>query len=207
MDSPIVSREIRFLLTRIAAHEHRLIGVEIARTDLHSYRNSAQLPFIILRAGLDSFASIDVYSQTRGRAPLPGAERLLDPVGGLEHACLVLVRTIDRYDHNFDRSEQRRRDESAVVAMSHHETANHPRRDSPAGVPREVQLACFGLERKVESTREILAEVVRGASLQRLVVLHHRLARIRPQRAGELLRLALSPVTTGIAIQPSMKSR
>ena len=47
--------------------------------------------------------------------------------------------------------------------------------------------AALRLELEVERLREVLAEVVRRARLQRLVVLHHRLARVRAQRAGEPL--------------------
>ena len=68
-------------------------------------------------------------------------------------------------------------------------------------------VARLRLELEVERLGEVLPEVVRRAGLQRLVVLHQRLARVRAQRAGELLALGLQPVMTGIAIQPSMKSR
>src|SRR4051812_5980332 len=49
----------RTLLTRVASHEHTLVLVDVAGTKLHTQRHTAQLPLVVLRAGLDSVAIVD----------------------------------------------------------------------------------------------------------------------------------------------------
>src|SRR5688500_12855425 len=151
------------LLARVAPHDDRLILVEVAWTDLEPERNAAQLPLVILRAGLDALAIIDVHAQPPGRAALPGNEAFLDERGRGADASLVLVRPPDRDDHNLDRSEERRNAQSVVVAVRHDEPANHAGGYAPARVPGVFHSAFLSLELEVERLREILTEVVRRA--------------------------------------------
>src|SRR5262249_56998738 len=63
--------------------------------------------------------------------------------------------------------------------------------------PGVLHLFVASLELDAERLREVLPEVVRRAGLERATVAHQRLDRIRPRRAGELLRLALLSVDDG----------
>ena len=54
--------------------------------------------------------------------------------------------------------------------------------------------------------REVLAEEVARAGLQRLAVLHHRLDAVRATAPGKRSPAVFSPLMTGIAIQFSAKS-
>src|SRR5687768_10773973 len=140
----------------VAAHEHRLILVEIAGTELHPHRDAAQLPIVVLGARLHSVAAVDVYAQAVRFAPLPVVQRLVDALRRRHHATLLVVGPEDRHDHELDRREQRRDTQTLVVAMRHDEPADQPRRDTPAGVPRELDSAGFALELEVEHFREVL---------------------------------------------------
>ena len=78
--------------------------------------------------------------------------------------------------------------------------------------PQEVfqtwsSVAGRGLERDLERPGEVLAQVVAGAGLQRLVVLHQRLAAVGPSAPANRSLSVFLPVTTGIAIHSSMNVR
>ena len=70
-----------------------------------------------------------------------------------------------------------------------------------------VEPARRGLEGDLERPREVLAQVVAGARLERLVVLHQRFAAVGAERAGEPLAVGLPAGDTGIAIHSSMNVR
>ena len=63
--------------------------------------------------------------------------------------------------------------------------ADEPRRHSPARRPAEFLFAFAVLKLDAACSREILAEKMRRASLDRLPVLHHRFDRKRLHRAGK----------------------
>ena len=75
--------------------------------------------------------------------------------------------------------------------MRHDDAADHPRRNAPAGGMREALAALAVLVLDPRSLREIGAEIMAGARLQRLAVLHHRLDRPGLDRARETLVLGL----------------
>src|SRR5438874_1557872 len=79
------------------------------------------------------------------------------------------------------------RNEAVVVRMRHDQTADEPGRNTPGRAPYVLETTRRGLILHVERLGEILAEVVRCPCLDRLVVLHQRFDRVRPQRPGELL--------------------
>ena len=53
----------------------RLIRVEVARAELESQRHAAQLPLVVLGAGLHVVARIEMHAQPIRLATLPLAER------------------------------------------------------------------------------------------------------------------------------------
>ena len=121
------------------------------------------------------------------------AERLCEFIADLarffQHALFVLC---DGDDHDLDRSDLRREDESVVVAVRHDDRADHTRRNAPRRLMRVTDFVVPVGERDVERFGESVAEVVRRAALERDAVVHHRLDGVRLFRAGKffLLRLA-----------------
>src|SRR5262249_30987062 len=81
----------RTLLARIATHEHALVLVDVARTELHAKRHAAQLPLVVLRARLDTFAVVDVHAQTARIATLPLAEHVVDLVRRFEDTIALFI--------------------------------------------------------------------------------------------------------------------
>src|SRR5437588_390028 len=77
--------------------------------------------------------------------------------------------------------------------MRHHQAPDHPGRDAPGRVPHVFQAPRRRLVLHGERLGEVLPQVVRRPRLERLVVLHQRLQRVRAQRARELLALRLQP--------------
>src|SRR5205807_2274166 len=78
------------LFTGVSPNEHRLILLEVLGTDLHTNGHAAQLPFVVLRAGFDALARIEVHTQTPGITALPvgehghGARRCIAPANRSE---------------------------------------------------------------------------------------------------------------------------
>ncbi len=75
--------------------------------------------------------------------------------------------------------------------VGHDEAADQAGADAPRGLPDVLDLARLGLELDVEGLAEVLAEIVAGAGLQGLAVLHHRLDAEGLERARELLVVGL----------------
>ena len=75
--------------------------------------------------------------------------------------------------------------------MRHDDTADHPRRNAPTGGMRQALAAFAVLVLDAASLREIGAEIMAGARLQRLAVLHHGFDRPGFDRAREALVLRL----------------
>ena len=179
------------LLAGVTTYHHCLVLIQIARSELQAQRNPTQLPFVVLGARLHPLAIIDVHSQPPRHSALPTQQAFLDQVRGGFDTSLVLVRAPYRDDHYFDWRKQRRHSKSIVVTVRHYQPANHARRHAPTRVPGVFHSAGFRLELEVERLREVLSQVMRSASLKRLVVLHHAFARVGAQRTGEFFSLGL----------------
>ena len=85
------------------------------------------------------------------------------------------------------RRNPRRDAEAVVVAVDHDDPANQPGRNPPAGGVAQRLLAFLVLIPDPCGFSESGAQIMRGASLQRLAVLHHRLDRIGRGGTGETL--------------------
>ena len=115
----------------------------------------------------------------------------------VEHARLLVVAAEDGHDHDVLRGELRRQHEAVVVGVGHQQRADQPRRHAPARRPSVLVAAVAVEELDVARAREVLAQEVARAGLQRLAVLHHRLDRERAVGAGETLALGLLALDDG----------
>ena len=97
----------------------------------------------------------------------------------------------DGQDDDLDGRHARREHQTVVVAVGHDEAAYHAGGHAPAGLKRGLQLVLPVGEGDAEGLGEAVAEVVAGAGLQRLVVVHHALDGVGVLRAGELLLVGL----------------
>ena len=169
------------LFAVVAADKHALSGLDIARADLDAHGHALHL---ILRA-LPAHGVIRIVK-------LHAKPRLDQTVfqfrGLFQNACLVHG---DGQDDDLDGGDLRRQDEAVVVAVGHDDRADHARGGAPGGLERVLQLVVAAGEGHVVSAGELIAEVVAGRALQRLVVLHEALDGVGRFRAGELFLLGL----------------
>ena len=103
-----------------------------------------------------------------------GGEFLLERLAILEDLRLGGVVLVNRHDDHVLRREARRSDKAIIIRMRHDHAADEAGRDAPR---RGVGILLSGvlvLETDVTRLGEVLTEVVRGAGLQGLAVLHHR---------------------------------
>ena len=115
-----------------------------------------------------------------------GLLALLD--GGLQHALLVLGHGDD---HDLDGGDAGGQDQAVVVAVGHDDAADHPGGHPPAGLVGVVELVVAAGKGDVKGLGKTIAEVVAGAALEGLVVVHHALHGVGLLGAVELLLIGL----------------
>ena len=120
-----------------------------------------------------------------------GGDQLVDEAADLR---LVLGALEDRDDGRHVRRDPRREDQPLVVAVGHDERADQPGAYAPARRVRVRLLLVPAEELDLERLGEVLAQIVAGAALQRLAVLHQRLDAVGDDRPGELLGVGLLPL-------------
>ena len=173
------------LLPAGAPGQHDGIARHVPRPDLEPQRDAPALPLVVLGPGFYPFARVEM-------GPDAGGQQLtLDPVGDGQHGGPILVGFPDRHQHHLVLRQARRADQARVVAVRHDERADQPGGDPPGGVPHVVHPTGGRLERDLERLGEVLSQVVAGARLERLVVLHQRFAAVGPKGAGEALAVGL----------------
>ena len=94
--------------------------------------------------------------------------------------------------HRLGGGDPGRQHQAVVVAVGHDDAADHPGADAPAGLVGIVGLVVLAGEGDVESLGKAVAEVVAGAGLEGLVVVHHALHGVGLLRAVELLLVGLA---------------
>ena len=167
-------------------HAHHRALLHVLRPDLEAHRDAAQLVLVVLPARRVLLAGVHLQ-------PDAVPQRLLHLPDEGQHRGALLRLAPDRHHHGLHRGDARRQLQAVVVAVGQDHAADQPRGDAPRGLPDVLARALLVLVGDVEDLREVLAEVVRGAGLQRVAVLHQRLDRVRHLGAGELLRIALRP--------------
>ena len=81
--------------------------------------------------------------------------------------------------------------QSVIIAVGHDHRADHPGRAAPGGLEGVLLLVVPAGKGNVVGTAELVAEVVGGRALKRLVIFHHALHGVGRFGAGELLLLGL----------------
>ena len=78
-------------------------------------------------------------------------------------------------DHRLDGSHPGGQDQAVVVSVGHDDAADHPGGDAPAGLVGVVELVVLPGVGNAEGLGEAVPEIVAGARLKGLVVVHHAL--------------------------------
>ena len=103
--------------------------------------------------------------------------------------ALFMLRDGD--DHRLHGRDAGREFEPALVAVRHDERADETGGNAPARLIRILEFAVTVEIFDLERGREVFAEIMRGAGLQRFAVQHHRFHRVGVHRPRELLLLRL----------------
>src|ERR1700729_732211 len=132
------------------------LRVDVARTDLDTNRNAAQVPLAILPTRL-RVARVDANPEARGI-------QTLGEIGASLDRALV-AGPHDRYQDGLDRRHLRRNSQPAVVAVDHDQATEHPPRNSPRSRVGVLDGAVGVRELDVVGFCKVLPEIVRRAGL------------------------------------------
>src|SRR6516225_11323040 len=91
-------------------------------------------------------------------------------------------------------SDPRRQNHTIVVRMSHNDSPDQSRADTPTGRPRILLRACPRYEFDLRSLRKVLPEKVGRSGLNRFAILNHRFDAQSLNCAGETFALGLLAV-------------
>ena len=174
-----------FLVRLLAAADEHGIFFHVARTDFqaHGYAFLDPAPHF-LAAAFVTFVDDDADRTIRVALC---AQFLSDAIAIFEHAGLLIVGAEDRDDHDLRRRHPRRQDQTVVVRVGHDQTADQTRGHTPARRPGVLTRAALIQEHDLAGFREVLAEEMTRARLQRLAVLHHGFDGVRSLRTREAL--------------------
>ena len=175
-----------FLLPRISAHDHRLAGRDIPRTELHAQRHALRFPFGELPAQAELLAVVHLHPHAFQRR-----NQLVD---GFLYDGLFLVGLRDGNDDDLVRRQAGRQYQPPVVAMGHDDGADGTGAHAPTRLVDMFARPVPRLKIDVEGPGEVLPQVVRSAHLQGLAVLHHAFDGVGLQRAGELFGVGFRTV-------------
>ena len=178
------------LLAGVATGDEDGVGREVARADFDAQGDALLDPAPGLVAAAD-VAVIDRHDDLAVVEAL-GGELLLERLAIGEDVSLGGVVLIDRADHHVLRGEAGRSHEAVVVGVRHDHAADEAGGHAPRGRVRVLLGTLLVLELDVAGLGEVLAEVVRGAGLEGLAILHHRFDAERVDGAGETFALGLT---------------
>ena len=169
------------LLAVVAADQYALAVLDVARADLQAKREALHLV-------LGELPARAVLREVDLNADTGLLERLVQLICLVHDARLVCR---DRDDNELEGRNLGRQHQALVVAVGHDDSADKTGRYTPGGLVHVLQrIVLIGILH-IECTGKAIAEVVRGARLQRLAVVHHSLDRIGILGAGEALLLGL----------------
>ena len=100
-------------------------------------------------------------------------------------------------DHGLNGGHAGRQDQAPVVAVGHDDAADHAGGNAPAGLVGMVEDVVLAGKGDVKRLGKAVAEIVGGARLQRLAVVHHALHGIGLLGAVEFLLIGLLPLHHG----------
>ena len=93
----------------------------------------------------------------------------------------------NRNNNQLGRSDARRQDQTLVIAVGHDDRADNTGGNAPGGLIHILKRVVLIGVLHAEGAREAVTEVVRGAGLKRLAVVHHGLDRVGVLCTGEAL--------------------
>ena len=175
----IVKRN-ELLLARDAGNQHAAVVLDVARTDLQTYRYALHLVLAELPAG--ALLAV-VYLDAQRLCKL-----CLDGVCLIQHAFLMLCYG---NNNNLNGCYLGRQDQTVIVAVCHDDGTDHTGGNAPRGLVRILDgvVAC-GVGNAERSCKAV-TEVVGGTALQRITVVHHGLNGIGSHSTRELFLLGL----------------
>ena len=169
------------LFAVVAAHQDTLIVLQISGTALHPQRHALHLILGTLPAH-GVVGVIQLHPETGVYQPL------LELGSCFQNAGLMLG---NGQDNHLDGGDLRGQNQAVVVAVGHDHRTDHPGRAAPGGLEGVLQLVVPTGEGDIIGAAELVAEIVGGGTLERLVILHHALHGIGGLCTGELLLLGL----------------
>src|SRR2546426_1328888 len=155
----------------VATVHHHVARCEVAWANLDAKWDAFLDPFPILYA-TSKIAAIDVHFDRK--IDISTLTQLFrEFVASVEYrgACFFLWR--DRQNHNLRWRDARRQNNSIIIAVHHHNSANEAGTRAPARGPTEFLFTFSGLKLNAARARKILSEKMRGTGLDRFAVLHH----------------------------------
>ena len=169
----------RYLLVGIAAHQNGLSCLNILRADLHTQRNALHLAVreLVARSAVGI-----IYLHTEG------GQSLLHILRSGKDAFLL---HLNRNDHHLGGRHIRRKNQSVVIAVHHDDGADHAGGHAPGCLVDILEFIVFVQVLDLKSSRKAFAEVVAGAALQGLAVVHQCLDGVGCLGAGELFLIGL----------------
>ena len=111
------------LVTGVAPHRQDLRLLDILGPDLNSERHPAHLP-------LGELPARPLVAFVEHHAHAGRLERVSNLFGAGQDGLAPVV-PADRHDDDLIRSDARRQDQAAVIAVDHDDRANEPGRDAP----------------------------------------------------------------------------
>ena len=173
----------------VAASHEDAVARHIPLTDFQANRHTPADPLPVLLAATE-VARVDLDFDV---ATVIGdhAEVIRNLPAVVENCFGVLGAASHGKDDDVRGGQSWRQSQPVIIAMRHDHGADQPRGHAPRRGPAVLEFAFFALVGDVLRGREVLAEEVRRAGLQRLAVLHHRLDAERANRARESLTRGL----------------
>ena len=170
------------LFTGITAGQAALSLFQIAGTDLHTDRHAFH--FILGELPTGRVVGIVQLHPQAG-----SLQTGLDLSGCFQHAGLV-GRHGDHYHLNG--GDGGRQHQTVVIAVGHDDRADEPGGGAPRGLEGILQLVVPTGEGHIVGPGELVSEIMAGAGLEGLTVLHHALDGIGGLSAGKLLLVGLA---------------
>ena len=156
----------------VAALDADFAGLDVARADLEADGDTLLDPLPLLDAATE-IAFVDVDADGVASVAVVAANGLGDGLAGFEDGFPCLLLGSDGNDDDLLWGDAGRKDESVVIGVGHDERADEASRNTPGSGVDVLFLVLAADEGDVLSLGKVLSEVVGGAGLDGLLVLHH----------------------------------